>query len=74
MDYDRFAKNKEGGFQHITSDTLNDQEIWDDTLVMSVLFLANYGSMVGHLTAIITLQKPYGDVETVGLQWQYLSF
>ncbi|WP_051685209.1 glycoside hydrolase family 88 protein [Clostridium sp. KNHs205] len=36
-------KTKEGGFQHITSDTLNDQELWDDTLVMTVLFLANYG-------------------------------
>jgi unsaturated rhamnogalacturonyl hydrolase len=36
-------KTNEGGFQHITSDTLNDQELWDDTLVMTVLFLANYG-------------------------------
>lgn len=32
-----------GGFQHITSDTLNDQELWDDTLFMAVLFLANMG-------------------------------
>ncbi len=38
-------KTKEGGFQHITSDTLNDQELWDDTLVMTVLFLVNYGRM-----------------------------
>ena len=36
-------KTKEGGFQHITSDTVNEQELWDDTLVMTVLFLANYG-------------------------------
>lgn len=36
-------RTKEGGFQHITSDTLNEQELWDDTLVMTVLFLANYG-------------------------------
>lgn len=41
-------KTKEGGFQHITSDTLNDQEMWDDTLVMAVLFFANYGRMVGN--------------------------
>ncbi|HWT75855.1 MAG TPA: glycoside hydrolase family 88 protein [Mobilitalea sp.] len=39
-------RTKEGGFQHITSDTLNDQELWDDTLVMTVLFLANYGRIM----------------------------
>ena len=38
-------KTKEGGFQHITSDTLNDQELWDDTLFMTVLFLAKVGVM-----------------------------
>lgn len=38
-----FPKTKEaGGFQHITSDTLNDGEsVWDDTLFMTVLVLAN---------------------------------
>lgn len=36
-------RTKEGGFQHLTSDTLNDQELWDDTLFMTVLFLANMG-------------------------------
>ncbi len=36
-------KTSGGGFQHLTSDTLNDQELWDDTLFMSVLFLANMG-------------------------------
>ena len=38
-------RTKEGGFQHITSDSVNDQELWDDTLVMTVLFLANYGRL-----------------------------
>ncbi len=38
-------KTEEGGFQHITSDTLNDQELWDDTLFMTVLFLAKIGKM-----------------------------
>ncbi len=38
-----FPRTQEGGFQHMTSDTLNDQELWDDTLVMTVLFLANMG-------------------------------
>lgn len=39
----RFPRTKEGGFQHMTSDTLNDQELWDDTLFMTVLFLAKMG-------------------------------
>ncbi len=36
-------KTREGGFQHLTSDTLNDNELWDDTLFMAVLFLAKCG-------------------------------
>ncbi len=39
-------KTKEGGFQHITSDTVNDQELWDDTLFMTVLFLAKIGQIL----------------------------
>ena len=44
---DQFPRTKEGGFQHMTSDTLNDQELWDDTLFMTVLFLANMGRIEG---------------------------
>lgn len=44
---DHFPRTKEGGFQHMTSDTLNDQELWDDTLFMTVLFLANMGRIEG---------------------------
>ena len=40
---EHFPRTNEGGFQHMTSDTLNDQELWDDTLFMTVLFLANMG-------------------------------
>ena len=36
-------RTEEGGFQHMTSDARNDQELWDDTLFMTVLFLANMG-------------------------------
>ncbi|KAA0016016.1 glycoside hydrolase family 105 protein [Salinicola corii] len=32
-----------GGFQHNVSDKINDDELWDDTLFMVALFLANYG-------------------------------
>jgi unsaturated rhamnogalacturonyl hydrolase len=45
--YNSLPRTKEGGFQHITSDTLNDQELWDDTLFMTVLFLANMGRIDG---------------------------
>lgn len=40
---EKFPRTEEGGLQHMTSDTLNDQELWDDTLFMTVLFLANMG-------------------------------
>jgi len=36
-------RTQEGGFQHITSDTVNDGELWDDTLFMCVLALARAG-------------------------------
>ncbi len=42
-----FPRTQEGGLQHMTSDTLNDQELWDDTLFMTVLFLANMGRIEG---------------------------
>ena len=42
-----FPRTREGGFQHMTSDSLNDQELWDDTLFMTVLFLANMGRIEG---------------------------
>lgn len=41
-----FPRTKEGGLQHITSDSLNPGELWDDTLFMTVLFLANMGRMM----------------------------
>ena len=40
-------RTKEGGFQHLTSDTLNDNELWIDTLFMAVLFLAKMGTVIG---------------------------
>lgn len=44
---EKFPRTEERGFQHMTSDTLNDQELWDDTLFMTVLFLANMGRIEG---------------------------
>ena len=42
-----FPRTREGGLQHITSDSLNEGELWDDTLFMTVLFLANMGRISG---------------------------
>jgi unsaturated rhamnogalacturonyl hydrolase len=36
-----------GGFQHNVSDRINDDELWDDTLFMTALFLASYGEAAG---------------------------
>ena len=43
---DCFPRTMEGGFQHKTSDSLNEKELWDDTLYMTVLFLANMGRIL----------------------------
>lgn len=41
-----FPRTEEGGFQHKTSDSVNEGELWDDTLYMTVLFLANMGRIL----------------------------
>lgn len=43
---DSFPRTEEGGFQHRTSDSVNEGELWDDTLYMAVLFLANMGRIL----------------------------
>ncbi|MDE7261493.1 MAG: glycoside hydrolase family 88 protein [Oscillospiraceae bacterium] len=56
---ERFPRTEEGGFQHMTSDTLNDQELWDDTLFMTVLFLANMGRIEGNQAYIDEAQYQF---------------
>lgn len=56
---ERFPRTAEGGFQHMTSDTLNDQELWDDTLFMTVLFLANMGRIEGNQAYIDEAQYQF---------------
>lgn len=46
MGYVSNAQNQGGRVQHMTSDDVNEQELWDDTLVMTVLFLANMGRIL----------------------------
>lgn len=45
--YEDFPRTREGGLQHITSDSVNEGELWDDTLFMTMLFLANMGRILG---------------------------
>ncbi|MCR4268093.1 glycoside hydrolase family 105 protein [Nitratireductor sp. ZSWI3] len=40
-------RTAEGGLPHIVSDKINDNELWDDTLVMAGLFLAAHGQARG---------------------------
>lgn len=56
---ERFPRTQEGGFQHMTSDTLNDQELWDDTLFMTVLFLANMGRIENKREYIDEAQRQF---------------
>jgi unsaturated rhamnogalacturonyl hydrolase len=56
---EHFPRTEEGGFQHMTSDTLNDQELWDDTLFMTVLFLANMGRIEGNHAYIDEAQRQF---------------
>ena len=43
-------RTDEGGFQHVTSDDFNAQQIWDDTLFMTVLFLYRAGVILNEKT------------------------
>lgn len=40
------ARTKQNGLQHITSGADNDQQLWDDTLYMTVLFLYKAGQIL----------------------------
>ncbi len=40
---EELPRTEEGGFQHITIHDENKGELWDDTLYMTVLYLARYG-------------------------------
>ncbi|NLK68446.1 MAG: glycoside hydrolase family 105 protein [Clostridiaceae bacterium] len=43
---EKLPKTEELGFQHLTSDTLNENELWVDTLFMAALFLAKMGMVL----------------------------
>lgn len=41
-------RTQEGGLQHITTHDLNEQQLWDDTLYMTVMFLYRAGIVLHH--------------------------
>ncbi len=43
----RLPRTEEGGFQHVTIDSDNYMQLWDDTLYMTVLFIARMGTLLG---------------------------
>src|SRR5437868_3316715 len=44
---DGLPRTEENGFQHIVFNSVNEQQMWDDTLMMSVLPLAKIGRLLG---------------------------
>jgi len=44
--YNELPRTEEGGFQHIVYNSVNHQQMWDDTLMMSVLPLAKIGLLL----------------------------
>ncbi len=48
-----------GGFAHIVSDKVNDQELWDDTLFMVGLFLAAYGEASGRRELVDEAERQF---------------
>ncbi len=46
---DGLPKTELGGFQHITIDSDNNQQLWADTVFMAVLFLAKIAAITGDM-------------------------
>ncbi|MEH0167358.1 glycoside hydrolase family 88/105 protein [Roseateles microcysteis] len=44
--YSGLPRTEEGGFQHIVYNSVNHQQLWDDTLMMSVMPLAKIGLLL----------------------------
>lgn len=73
-------KTQMGGLQHITVDSDNEQQLWADTVFMTVLFLAKLGQLTGETRFSDEAKKQIllhirflGDPRT-GLWWHGWSF
>lgn len=73
-------RTEEGGFQHITSDTVNEGELWDDTLMMAVAPLANIGILLNERSYVeeairqVKIHAKYLQDEESGLWYHGYSF
>lgn len=52
-------RTEENGLQHITYDLQNEQQLWDDTLMMTVLPLAKVGLLLGRQNYIEDAKKQF---------------
>ncbi|OKL60432.1 hypothetical protein UA08_03996 [Talaromyces atroroseus] len=52
-------RTKYGGMQHITYDNENPQQLWDDTLMMTVLPLAKIGKVLGRAEYLTEAKKQF---------------
>lgn len=52
-------KTEEGGFQHLVKERQNDGQLWDDTLFMAVLFMAQAGRICARPDWIETAHYQY---------------
>lgn len=73
-------RTEEGGFEHLVSDKVNPGELWDDTLMMQVLFLAKFGaisqnqSMVDEAIHQFLLHTKYLTDTKTGLWYHGFTF
>lgn len=56
---DGLPRTEEDGFQHIVFNDENPQELWDDTLMMSVLPLAKIGLVLGRANYVEEAKKQF---------------
>jgi unsaturated rhamnogalacturonyl hydrolase len=52
-------RTKYGGMQHITYDSINKEQLWDDTLMMTVLPLAKIGKLLGRPEYVAEAKKQF---------------
>ncbi|KAK3312328.1 Six-hairpin glycosidase-like protein [Apodospora peruviana] len=57
--YHDLERTKYGGMQHVTYLSLHDQQLWDDTLMMTVLPLAKIGQVLGRPHYIAEAKKQF---------------
>ncbi|KAI1320323.1 glycoside hydrolase family 105 protein [Xylariaceae sp. FL0255] len=57
--YHDLKRTKHGGMQHVTYLDDHDQQLWDDTLIMTVLPLAEIGRLLGRKHYIVEAKKQF---------------